>query len=38
MEALLITRVSEDQWAEESLFDTSIPPLLHAPPADRFRF
>ncbi len=31
MEALLITRVEEDQWAVESLFDTSAPPLVGAP-------
>ncbi|MCO6439804.1 MAG: protein-L-isoaspartate O-methyltransferase [Nitrococcus mobilis] len=30
MEALLITRVSEDQWATESLLDTSIRPLRNA--------
>lgn len=31
MEAMLITRVGEDQWASESLFDTSAPPLVGAP-------
>ncbi|MBY5268526.1 protein-L-isoaspartate O-methyltransferase family protein [Spiribacter salinus] len=31
MEALLITRVGEDQWSRESLFDTSAPPLVGAP-------
>jgi len=30
MEALLITRVSESSWKRESLFETSLPPLLHA--------
>ncbi len=30
MEALLITRVSEDQWATESLLDTCIRPLRNA--------
>jgi protein-L-isoaspartate(D-aspartate) O-methyltransferase len=31
MEAVLITRVGEDQWARESLFDTSAPALVGAP-------
>jgi len=31
MEALLITRIDDDQWATESLFDTSLPPLVGAP-------
>ena len=30
MEALLITRISETSWKRESLFETSLPPLLHA--------
>ena len=38
MEALLITRVGPDQWAQESLFDTAIPPLLYAPAPAAFRF
>jgi protein-L-isoaspartate(D-aspartate) O-methyltransferase len=38
MEALLITRVGPDQWAQESLFDTAIPPLLYAPEPASFRF
>lgn len=35
MSALLITRVSENQWFEEVLFETVIPPLVNAekPPA-----
>lgn len=36
MEALLITRVAEDQWATESLFETVQPPLHHAPVSRRF--
>jgi hypothetical protein len=28
MEALLITREGEDEWVQESLFDTEAPPLL----------
>jgi len=30
MEALLITRIDERNWSRESLFETSLPPLLHA--------
>jgi len=30
MEALLITRVDTSSWTRESLFETSIPPLVHA--------
>ena len=30
MEALLITRVSEREWHTESLFETSLPPLVNA--------
>jgi hypothetical protein len=29
MEALLITRVGEQDWIEQSLFETAIPPLLN---------
>lgn len=36
MEALLITRIDDDQWAIESLFDTSLPPLVGAPHEQRF--
>jgi protein-L-isoaspartate(D-aspartate) O-methyltransferase len=36
MEALLITRVGDEQWATESLFDTSIKPLVGAPRTPRF--
>jgi protein-L-isoaspartate(D-aspartate) O-methyltransferase len=31
MEALLITRISDNHWSRESLFETCIPPLLNAP-------
>lgn len=31
MEALLITRIDEDQWLQESLFETSTPALINAP-------
>lgn len=36
MEALLITRVGDDQWATESLFDTSVRPLVGARKRPRF--
>lgn len=38
MEALLITRVSEEEWTEESLFDTDLPPLLNAEKPSAFEF
>lgn len=36
MEALLITRIDAANWTRESLFETSIPPLLHAPEPQSF--
>jgi protein-L-isoaspartate(D-aspartate) O-methyltransferase len=36
MEALLITRIDERNWSRESLFETSLPPLLHAMQPQRF--
>jgi hypothetical protein len=30
MEAILVTRVAEDAWSRESLFETVIPPLCGA--------
>ena len=38
MEARLVTRTGEHSWLTESLFETSIEPLLHAAAAPRFRF
>ncbi len=38
MEALLITRVGAEQWAQESVFDTMIPPLQNAVAPAAFRF
>lgn len=38
MEARLVTRTGEHSWLTESLFETCIEPLLHAPAAPRFRF
>jgi len=36
MEALLITRLDADNWAQESLFETSLPPLVNATEPQRF--
>jgi len=36
MEALLITRIDERNWSRESLFETSLPPLLHAAQPQQF--
>jgi len=38
MEAWLITRVDENNWARESLLETCIPPLLNATTAQEFIF
>lgn len=38
MQALLITRVGEQEWNHESLFETSIPPLVNAPQPESFVF
>ena len=38
MEALLLTRVGEADWARESLFETDLPPLRGLPPRERFVF
>lgn len=38
MEALLITRVGEQEWIRESLFDTELPPLRNAAPVKTFEF
>jgi protein-L-isoaspartate(D-aspartate) O-methyltransferase len=38
MQMLLIRRVGEDQWAEESLLETNLPPLTNAPQRQRFVF
>lgn len=36
MEALLVTRVGENDWAQESLFETELPPLINAQCPQRF--
>ncbi|VAW72721.1 Protein-L-isoaspartate O-methyltransferase [hydrothermal vent metagenome] len=38
MQALLITRVDEQEWNQESLFETAIPALQNAPQAEIFKF
>jgi len=38
MSAMLITRISDDQWSEEGLFETVIPPLLNAEKPSEFVF
>lgn len=38
MEALLITRIDDNQWTQESLFETSIPPLINTPDKPEFMF
>jgi len=38
MSALLITRISENQWSEEELFETVIPPLINAEKPPEFVF
>ena len=37
MEALLITRVGENEWATESLFETELPPLINASAPSHFK-
>lgn len=37
-EAVLITRLGEDQWQMESLFETDIPDLINVPRARNFDF
>ena len=38
MTALLITRVSEESWTQQALFETVLPPLVNAPQPPRFVF
>jgi protein-L-isoaspartate(D-aspartate) O-methyltransferase len=38
MEALLVTRVGEEAWSRESLFETVLPPLVNAVAPDGFQF
>ncbi len=38
MEALLLTRVGENEWARESLFETQLTPLINAYRPESFEF
>ena len=38
MQALLITQVGNQEWNQESLFETSIPALVNASEPDKFNF
>ena len=38
MDATLVTRISEDQWTRESLFETDIPALIGAKEISKFKF
>jgi protein-L-isoaspartate(D-aspartate) O-methyltransferase len=38
MQALLITRMARQEWNQESLFESAIPPLLNAPQPEAFKF
>lgn len=38
MHALLITRISEQEWETEALFETVLPPLIGAPEPNKFFF
>ncbi len=38
MEALLVTRVTEDEWIKQSLFETDLPPLRNAETPSSFVF
>ena len=38
MEAVRVTRLSEQEWARESLFETVLPALIHAPQSEAFVF
>lgn len=38
MQAMLVTRESEEQWLIESLFETCLPHLVHAEPKPAFSF
>ncbi|HEY9016840.1 protein-L-isoaspartate O-methyltransferase [Thiomicrospira sp.] len=38
MQAVLVTRISEQEWLEESLFETDVPALVHAEAKPKFEF
>jgi protein-L-isoaspartate(D-aspartate) O-methyltransferase len=38
MEAVLVTRINANEWCEETLFETAVPPLLNAQKVQHFTF
>ncbi len=38
MEAILITRIGDNEWSKEVLFETEVPPLRNPSKVDRFTF
>lgn len=38
MEALVVTRVGSQEWMQDSLFETDLPPLVNAPHPSPFKF
>jgi len=38
MEAMLVTRVGDNEWSRESLFETDLPPLVGAEKVEEFEF
>lgn len=38
MEAVLVTRINANEWREETLFETLVPPLHHTPQKEVFIF
>ena len=38
MECVLITRLGENEWTQEALFETDVPALVNAPQPPRFVF
>lgn len=38
MQAILVTRISDQEWLEESLFETDVPALVHAEAKPKFEF
>ena len=38
MEAVLITRINANEWREEILFETVVPPLMSAQKVQHFSF
>lgn len=38
MQAQIITRISEQDWSQETIFETQVPPLINAQNTQRFTF